>query len=70
MESHLILVAPKEVVEESHTKDLEIKSSQEKDERLSKKHDTIIASHSREVNVDYFDIVPSNGFPIRHLSLL
>lgn len=62
-------VAPKEVVHESDTKYVEIISSQEKEEPLSNQHDTIIVQHIGEVNVDYFDIVPSRGFPIRHQAL-
>ena len=69
MNNHVIPVAPKEVVQESHREDVEIKSSQEKDEPLSNRYDTIIAQHTREVNADYFDLVPSRGFLVRNLSL-
>ena len=52
MESHTILVAPKEVVHEHHKQDVEIKSSQKEDVPLSNQDDAKVAKHS-VVKVDF-----------------
>ena len=66
MESHTILVDPKEVVHEQHEQDVE---KNQEEQPLPNQLRATIVEHSEVVKDDSFGPMPSRGCPIRYLAL-